>query len=233
MLNRKKKFKELLLNKKFTITFQENISIFEAIYNSKFKFDDLFISIRRQLCLYCGQPKEENEYFIELPCKCRICSRKCFIDYADFIKKFIKLREDNKSFLLKYVHFLTCFCGFIYNTQHILKLINDLIDLGMIEQIKIYQDYINNIWNWKCCLCMENFNKNENFCKIAFKSEKINKKLLNPKTEFKHLLCEGCHQKNNINQQQIITCSICELAHQVIDIKKVNAKNEEENCIIF
>ena len=233
MLNSKKKFKELLLNKKFSITFQENISIFEAIYNSKFKFDDLFISIRRQLCLYCGQPKEENEYFIELPCKCRICSRKCFIDYADFIKKFIKLREDNNSFLLKYVHFLTCFCGFIYNTQHILKLINDLIDLGMIEQIKIYQDYINNIWNWKCCLCMNNFNINEQFCKIAFKCEKIDKKLLNPKTEFKHLLCAGCHYKNNINKQKIIACDICELEHQVVDLKKVNQNNEEENCIIF
>ena len=36
MFNSQKKFKEFLLNKKITITFYENISIFEAIYNSKF-----------------------------------------------------------------------------------------------------------------------------------------------------------------------------------------------------
>ena len=233
MVNSKKKFKEFLLNKKCTISFYENISIFEAIFNSKYKFEDLFLSVRKQLCLYCGQSKEENEYFIELPCKCRICSQNCFMEYANFIKKYIRLQEDNNSYLFKYVRFLTCFCGFIYNTQHILKLINELINKGMVEQIKIYQDYINNIWNWKCCLCMNNFNINEQFCKIAFKCEKIDKKLLNPKTEFKHLLCAGCHHKNNINKQKIIACDICELEHQVVDLKKVNQNNEEENCIIF
>ena len=223
----------VILNKKCTISFYENISIFEAIFNSKYKFEDLFLSVRKQLCLYCGQSKDENEYFIELPCKCRICSQNCFMEYANFIKKYIRPQEDNNSYLLKYVRFLTCFCGFIYNTQHILKLINELINRGMIEQIKIYQDYINNIWNWKCCLCMNNFNINEQFCKIAFKCEKIDKKLLNPKTEFKHLLCAGCHHKNNINKQKIIACDICELEHQVVDLKKVNQNNEEENCIIF
>ena len=233
MVNSKKKFKEFLLNKKCTISFYENISIFEAIFNSKYKFEDLFLSVRKQLCLYCGQSKEENEYFIELPCKCRICSQNCFMEYINFIKKYIRLQEDNNSDFLKFVRFLTCFCGFIYNTQHILKLINELINRGMIEQIKIYQDYINNIWNWKCCLCMNNFNINEQFCKIAFKCEKIDKKLLNPKTEFKHLLCAGCHHKNNINKQKIIACDICELEHQVVDLKKVNQNNEEENCIIF
>ena len=48
-------------------------------------------------------------------------------------------------------------------SKSVLKLINELINKGMVEQIKIYQDYINNIWNWKCCLCMNNFNINEQF----------------------------------------------------------------------
>ena len=233
MFNSKNKFKEFLLNKKCTITFHENISIFEAIYNSKFKFEDLFLSVRRQLCLYCGQPKDENDYFIELPCNCRICSKDCMIDYAKYINKFIRLREDDNSYFYKYMHNLTCFCGFIYNTQHILKLIHELLMKRMDEQAKVYQDYINNIWNWKCCLCMNNFSTNINFCKIAFKCLKIDKRLLDQKTAFKHLLCEICHQKFKINEQQIIACNICELKHEVVDIKKVNKKNEEENCIIF
>ena len=233
MFNSKNKFKEFLLNKKCTISFHENISIFEAIYNSKFKFEDLFLSVRRQLCLYCGQPKDENDYFIELPCNCRICSKDCMIDYAKWINKFIKLREDDNSYFYKYMHNLTCFCGFIYNTQHILKLIHELLMKRMDEQAKVYQDYINNIWNWKCCLCMNNFSTNINFCKIAFKCLKIDKRLLDQKTAFKHLVCAICHQKFKINEQQIIACNICELKHEVVDIKKVNKKNEEENCIIF
>ena len=233
IFNSRKKFKELLLQKKCNISIQENISILEAINNSKFKFNDLFISVRKQLCLYCGQPQDEYQYFIELPCNCRICTKKCFIEYVSYISKFIKLNEDKNSFHFKYVHFLSCFCGFIYNTQHILKLITELMQKGMKEQIIIYQDYINNIWNWKCFLCTNDFKINENFFKLKFKCKNIDKKLLNPKTEFKHLLCEVCFYKYNLNKQKIIACNICELEHEVEDIKKVNEKNEEENCIIF
>ena len=112
-------------------------------------------------------------------------------------------------------------------------MINEMEKKDMKEQKKIYQEYILNIWNWRCCLCYNAFKITGGFGKIFFKSIDEFKEILNSEKDFKHLLCDECYQKNDIKNQKVFACKICELKHEIIDYKKVNEKNEEESCIIF
>ena len=238
LFNSKKKFKELLSINRCKISIQENLSISEAIYNSKFKFDELFLSVRSQICLFCGQQlNDENDYYIKLACKCKICSKKCFNGYFKYIQNIIQLKEDPQEIYVKYINLLTCFCGFIYNTKDVLYMMDEMDIKDMKEEKKIYEDYIFNVWNWRCCICTNNFKSKQHFGKGIFKSPPIFDKLLNSNKEFKHLLCDNCYEKNNIsniNKQKTIVCNVCEFEHEIINYIKVNEKNEEEkSCLIF
>ena len=234
LINSEKKFKNLLIKKKCTINNNDNISIFEAIHNNNLKFKELFLTVRSQLCLYCAKSiNDDDEYFIELPCKCRICKQECFIEYLDRISKHIELKENVNPIFYKNLNLLTCFCGFIYNTQYVLEIIKHLEQKGMKEQMKVYQDYINNVWNWKCFQCIKNFKISEKFYKMKFECKNIDKNLLDSTTEFKHLLCDECYQKYGINKTNKIACNICDLEHEIVNINGVNEKNEESSCIIF
>ena len=234
LINSKKKFQEFLMKKKCKIAFEENISLLEAINNSKFKFEELFASARSLLCLFCGKTFNfEDEFFIELPCKCRLCSKKCFIQYFHVIKNHIKLETECNLSYYRYLNVLNCYCGFQYNTKNVIFMINEMEKKDMKEQKKIYQEYILNIWNWRCCLCYGVFKITGKFGKIFFKCIDEFKEILPSEKDFKHLLCDECYQKNDIKNQKIFACNICELKHEIIDYKKVNEKNEEESCIIF
>ena len=194
LINSREKFREILKQKKYSISVQDNISLFEAIFNSKFNFNELFIAIRNQLCLYCGNTINNGEqYFIELPCKCKICSKRCFIEYMNIIKQHIMLREEYNSNFYKYINLLSCFCGFDYNTKNILYMIKEMEKNELYSQKKIYQDYILNFWKWRCFLCRNNFTKKKHFGKIIFECKEIDKNLLDSKIEFKHLLCLECY----------------------------------------
>ena len=235
LVNSEKKFKNFLSRKNCNITTQENMSIFEAIINTKFEFKELFLYVRSQICLYCGkQINDEDEFFIELPCKCRMCTKKCFIDYLSMMKKHIKLNEECNPSFVKYINILTCFCGFIYNTKNVLYMINQMIKNQLKDQKKIYQDYIINIWNWRCFSCTTTFKNDKKFYRIYFKCEDIDKNLLDSNTELKHLVCEECYNKYVVNKNKIIACNLCELKHEITQIKTVNEKNEDTSaCLVF
>ena len=228
LVNSRDKFEELLKQKMCKISIQDNISLYEAIYNTKFKFDDLFFCVRSKLCLFCGKVFNNiDEYFQELPCKCRLCSKRCFDHYLDYMKGRIKPNHEIHPTYLKYFNLLNCFCGFDYNTQNVFDMIKELETKQMNEKKKIYQDYIFNLWNWKCCICKKNFEANKDFLKIEFRCKDIDDNYLNSKTQFKHLICNECYQENNINNNKQINCIICDLEHEVVNTIKVNNYNEE------
>ena len=236
LANSLEKFREFIKKKKCKISVQENISLFDAIYNSDFNYNNLFASIRSQLCLLCG--KNINfyvGYFLELPCKCRLCSKICFTKYLNVIKNHIIPQYEPKYHL--YINLLSCFCGFIYNTKNILNMIKEMEKNQMKEQKKIYQDYIYYFWNWRCCMCKKNFEKEAIFCKINFKCNDIDKKLLDSNTKFHHLLCGECFHEYNVKVLRRIDCNICELEHEIKKFSKVNQQNEEieeeKDCIFI
>ena len=233
MVNSEEKFKYLLTQKKIKLAKQENISIQEAINFSKFNLNDILLSIKKNLCLACGlNNSKEDDFFIELPCKCRICSKICFFKYLKIIEKHIALNDDNSAYL-KHINLLSCFCGFIYTSKNILYMIEESGKKGLYIERRIYQKYLYNLWNWRCCMCKNNFEIKKEFIKVVFDCQNINRNLLIGKMEFKHLICDECFYKYEAFIGKHIFCNICELEHVIIELIKVNECNEETNTIHF
>ena len=71
-----------------TISCQKSIPLLTAIQSVGYKYEDLLCEVKKGMCLYCGFEKNdiENNYYIKLPCECRICEKQCFQDYLNFHK---------------------------------------------------------------------------------------------------------------------------------------------------
>ena len=233
LINSREKFRQFLTEKICKISFQEDINLYAAIYNSKFNFNDLLLNVRNSICLFCGkQLNNPGKYFLELPCKCGLCCERCFIRYCQFIILHIALKEQKYTSNYKYLNLLSCFCGFTYNTQNVLYMIKETAKRNLTSEKTMYMDYIDNFWNWRCCMCKNNFTSTKTFYKFTFLCEKIDINLLNQNTKLKHLICNDCYLDYNINQIKIIDCNICELEHSIIELNKVNGYNEESDMII-
>ena len=234
MINAKENLRVLIQVKAcFNSEVQGLVSVQKAINNSKFKFDDIFNEVRSELCLNCAKNlKSKNNYFIKLPCECRICSQQCFFQYVEALKKYLNLYAPNVQYVyVKVVHFLQCFCGFFYHTYDIFYMIEELEKRKLKEQKEVYQDYIKIIWIWRCMNCFIPFSNNNQFYRVNFDTDKIDKKILKSKKDLKHLLCPSCHKK--FKDKKVVICNICEFEHQIDKIVKVDEDNEEESCIIF
>ena len=235
LINTMKKLKLILQKTPCSISeIQNNTTIYEAINNSNFKFEEIFLDIRKKICLYCGENlKSENDYFIKFPCSCRICTQKCFLSYTNMMKKLIILKDSsNNEESTKRLNFLNCFCGYTYHTLDILEMVQETDKRNLKEQKEMYQNYILNLWNWKCMICHKSFNRVDVFYRLIFETDKIDKKLLKPKSNLKHLLCGVCHE-NTVKEQKVIFCKICDFEHKINKIKKVDENNEDEGCVIY
>ena len=213
---------------------QKDVPLFTAINNSNYKFEDLFLDIRSELCLYCGENLiSKNDYYIELPCKCRICCQKCFLGYIKTMKDLLTL-DDNPEYqeYVKHINFLNCFCGYTYHSLDILYMIQEMDKKKLNDQKEMYQDFIRNLWNWRCMLCHRTFNRFQKFYRIIFETDKIDIKLLKSKDDLRHLLCGKCKQEV-VNDQKIIYCRICQFDHKIKKTKEVDDLNKDEGCVIF
>ena len=235
LIKTKEKFDSTLASTKCSISeVQNNISLASAINNSNIKFKDLFLDIRSSLCVHCTvNLKSKNDYFIVLPCKCRICSQKCFFNYIEKMKAIITLDEnpENQEYI-KHINFLNCFCGYTYHSLDILNMIQEMDKRNLNNIKEMYQDFIRNLWNWRCMLCQKTFNRVENFYRIIFETDKIDIKLLKSKDDLRHLLCGKC-RINVVKEQKVIFCKICEFEHKIKKIKEVDEFNKDEGCVIF
>ena len=232
MINSQEKLKNLLSQEKCKIPNSENISIQEAIDSTKFKLNDILLSIKKNLCLFCCTIKiEKNDFFIQLPCKCKICSEDCFIRYVKYIESNFSLV--NNPLYFKHLNLFSCFCGFVYNTKNLLYLIKATESRKLLVQKEVFKRYLSNLMNWRCFICKNNFESKKEFIKADFDRQNVDKNLLNEKKEFKHLLCNVCLIKYDAFPGRNIFCNICESQHKIINLIKVNFYNEETNPINF
>ena len=230
MINSKEKFEHLLSQEKCRIPNSENISIQEALNSTKFKLNDILLSIKKNLCLFCGKiTTEGNDFFIELPCKCKICSEDCFIRYLKYIEKNFILEKSSLYF--NHLNLFSCYCGFDYHTNNFLYMIKETDNRKLHEQKEVYKKYLLNLFNWRCFICKNNFETNKEFVKAGFEKQNADKNLLNEKNEFKHLICGECLIKNEAFIGKKVFCNICESPHKVINLTQVNSHNEETNTI--
>ena len=221
-------------NKNVSISLQSNIPLTTAIFNSGYKFYDLLLETRKGMCLYCGFNIEDNNFYIELPCQCRMCNKKCFDGYIKEIKKKLEIGENQYG----YVGFnsLNCFCGFKYDLNSLTYMINEMKKKDLKDEMKIYQEFLKNYGKWKCMICGENFNKQGKYYRLYFKDDKIDNKILKI-FDSKHLICESCANMRDIkidNGAKSIDCQFCKSKHTITNIKNVDSNNETDgDCIIF
>ena len=232
--NCEEKLNNFISKLKVNISMQNNIYLNTAIHNSGFQFKELFFEIRQNMCLYCGACMENNDYILNLPCGCKICKKKCLENYMK------KIEETNKSVLMDekddficIIPMSECPCGFKYDINSFVEIIDIMRKKGEKEYKKIYEETVKNNWKWKCMICLENFHKNKNYFRLILSDDKIDQRLLN-KFELKHLICKTCAINKNIENVNKIFCKFCKSKHIIVFIKKVNSDNKTESaCIII
>ena len=235
--NCKEKLKNFITNIKFSISMKYNISLDTAINNSGFTFDYLFMEIKQNLCLFCGMSKDNNKYYLELPCKCKICQKKCFDQYMKNIEEMNRIvLIDGKEDQICIIPMTECPCGYIYNLDSFLKLIFEMEKLKEKSYIKVYEETIKNNWKWLCMVCRQNFNRKNKYYRLIMSDNKIDKNILKSK-ELKHLICQKCAIENKVdkfdNGVGKINCQFCNSEHQIEYIKKVDSDNKTESACIL
>lgn len=220
-------FKEYFLEQRCSISLQENISLEEAFSNSDLKFEELFLDIKKNMCIYCGNNEnmENNKFYIEFPCKCRICSKNCFHKFMELFVNKKNLVKDNVGHPLN-----MCPCGYFLELNSIFKMIHKMEKMNLNQSYKeIFQKLIVNNWKYKCMICRKNFKPEpKKFFILDFKDDNINRKYLPNKIEFQHLICSKC--KNTIDEKsKVVDCIFCKSQHTIKKIKDM----DDEGCLII
>ena len=223
----------LLKNKKCSISVQQDITLGEAIFNSGYQFDNLFQDVKKTICLVCHFNIDKNNYYIELACKCRLCKKECFDKYFKSIEKGLEIFIDEKRNIKGFTP-LDCKCGYYYSLNSIIHMIKLMEEKNLKSQKVIYQKYIKKYWKWKCIICGDFFCMSHNFYRLIFKDDKIDKKLLKKKTEFRHLICQECGSSQRIDIGRNLNCYFCNSNHQITDIKELDQDNKvKSDCMII
>ena len=126
------------------------------------------------MCLFCGFNIDINNYYIELPCKCRICKKDCFEDYCNRIGKNIEITQND----LLSIGFksLNCPCGYKYKLESFLYMINEMKKRKLEDCMEKYQKFIKMYWKWKCMMCESNFSQyNGKYYRLLFSDDEIKK----------------------------------------------------------
>ena len=229
--NTEERLKSFFSNQKCTISVQHNISLMNAIFNSGYKFEDLFLNIRKTICLFCGFNIQEDNYFIELPCKCRICKKECFDDYFARISKSICANEEH--LIDVGLTSLSCPCGHKYNINSYAYMVEEMEKKKLKEYSEKYLEFIKLNWKWKCMTCGRNFMRKDKFYRLVFIDDNI-KNLIKKKFDLKHLICNSCACINQIDKKKTIKCVFCKSEHKIKEYLDVDEKNNtESDCIII
>ena len=215
-----------------TISVHSNISLMTAIFNSGYKFEDLFLEVRKTMCLYCGFSIENNNYYIELPCKCRICRKDCFEEYCNRIGKLIEINQN--ELLTEGFSSLHCPCGYKYILESFVYMIDEMEKKELKNCKEKYQEFIKMYWKWKCMMCEINFTMyNKYYYRLIFSDDQI-KKLTKKKFDLKHLICHQCAVENHIDTAKTINCQFCKSTHNIKEYCKVDEENKDDSsCVII
>ena len=178
--------------------------------------EELFQKNKQKLCFICNQIIDNNMNIITLPCKCRICSLHCFEKYINEIDA----KNDKVLYHDEVVIFpmSKCFCGHKYKLKEFEELKKEIVKFDQGNYISIIDQTIENNLIWKCVLCEEIF---------SYKGEFIELNLIDQK---RHLLCEKCKKKKNINIENNNSdpvefyCLFCNSKHYI---------KPDLNCIII
>ena len=225
------------------ITEKQNIPLIKLIEELKLDFDDLFTKVRINICLWCGNYIEDDNHYIELPCKCKLCSKNCFDQYIKLVddkndKVILEGKKNDESEII-IIPMTECRCGYEFKLKDYVYMIKLLQKKKLNSCISIYERQIKNHWKWICVFCKRKFSKKIKFIKIYFIDEKLDSYIID-NIDLKHLMCEKCALNKKIkieieeNFKQKVLCEFCQSEHTIEKIKKVDENNKTESqCIII
>ena len=178
--------------------------------------EELFQKNKQKLCFICNQIIDNNMNIITLPCKCRICSLHCFEKYINEIDyKNDKVLYHDAEVIIP---MSKCFCGHKYKLKEFEELKKEIVKFDQGNYISIIDQTIENNLIWKCVLCEEIFSNKGEFIELNLIDQK------------RHLLCEKCKKKKNINIENNnndpveFYCLFCDSKHYI---------KPDLNCIII
>ena len=226
---------------KYNISEESKIPLMQLISESNLDFNELFTKVRTNICLWCGnntEGKEKNNFFIKLPCDCKLCSKNCIDKYINNVETkydevIIEGKDGSRENIV--MPMSECPCGYKYKLKDFIYMIKTMQKNKLNSYINTYKKQIKNNWKWICLFCQKYFSKKNKYIRIYFKDDNLDEIILD-KIEYKHLVCEKCALNNNIKEGQNtkIKCQFCDSEHIINEIKNVDENNKtDSNCIII
>lgn len=234
-VNHNKKYYALQINNYFSSIIKSikinEITLFDALANTGYFLHDILNQVKKEICVICRNNTNKN-FFNELPCNCRLCSKKCFDKYIDImINK--DLEKMNKNSFRKIIFvFEYCICGKKYYYDDILIIYNYFKMRNQIRNCDMIIKIVKNRWKWRCTKCDKYFDP---FCmnyRISIFDSKINKDFYDK--ELTHLLCSECFEHLKLIQKKNVKCIYCKSEHFIMNAKNVTYENKtSDKCDIY
>ena len=192
---------EQLINANITITNFKNEKSFMdldsalSLYNVYFPTHklgrkDIIFELKQRVCIACSE-EIKNNYYIILPCKCRICSKEHLNNYFAFYQDF------TRGFL--------CRCKELYNRHMMMELIL-IKELNSDITRRIYY-YFQKKLDYICCICAKSENiRGYSNTLISLEKPEFNQLLYS----LKHFFCSQCFAMNKSTE---FFCQICQMKH--------------------
>ena len=232
------RLKQYFSKSKIKITEEQEMPLMQLIKELKLNFEELFTQVRIGLCLWCWKNIEGDNYFIKLPCDCKLCSKQCFDKYISLVEEKndkVILKENENEEEIVIMPMKECPCGYEYKLKDFIYMLKILKSKKLNSYIDTYENLIKNNWKWMCVFCRKNYSKKIKFIRIFFKDQNLEYSIIN-KIEFKHSICEKCSldKKIKIGGNMKIFCNFCESEHYIEQIKDVGENNKTDSeCIII
>lgn len=234
-VNHNKKYYALQINNYFSSIIKSikinEITLFDAMANTGYFLYDVLNQVKKDICIICRN-STSNNFFNELPCKCRLCSKKCLDKYFDIIiNKDLEKMNKNSFRKITFV-FEYCICGNKYYYDDILIIYNYFKMRNLIRNCEMIIKIVKNRWKWRCTKCDKYFDP---FCmnyRISIFDSKINKDFYDK--ELTHLLCSECFEHLKLIQKKNVKCIYCKSEHFIMNAKNVTYENKtSDKCSIY
>ena len=208
----------------------KDITIYDAMNNTGYLVYDILKEVKKDICIICRNDTTKN-YYYQLPCNCRFCSKKCFKKYIDIIIYKDLEKIDKNDFKRQIFVFDFCICGKRYYYDDLLILYNYFKNKNKIKKCEILIKIVQNRWKWRCIKCDKNFDP---FClnyRLSLSDPKINKDFYNK--EIRHLICSDCYDLIAINKIKNVKCFFCKSEHIILDSIRLNYENKSGDLCCF
>ena len=178
-------------SEKVILNLDNALIIFNNLFpGSNFGRRSIVFELKKKICIYCSN-EVNNDSFIELPCKCRICSKEHLNNYFTLYNN--------------YTISFTCRCKMTYNTDMMFK-------LGLNKQLNeknhiLIRNYFQRKLNFCCCICSKSTNLVGRSNTIVCLENPENNSFIR---EIVHIFCDNCCRKF---QNSEFNCQICHMKH--------------------